>query len=140
MTDKVIKITCKFQYTKAIFEIPRILFYNYWEVWGSTENAMKIDRYRQSISFETPAELRQKFYKRNKDRFDLHDEIFKSIKISHQYDDLDRIEYYIQYALDHWLCEMEAKKPEPIDIVVTEIRRARSHPKVEVLKYAEDKK
>jgi hypothetical protein len=140
MNESIIKITCQFKFSKLTVEIPRILFYNYWEVWGSTENAMKIDRYRQSLTFDTPAELRRKFYLRNKDRFDRHDEIFKSVMVSHIYGDNDRIEYYLQYAVQHWLVEMENKRREPIEMLVTEVRRARAHPKVEVLKYATKKK
>jgi len=130
----MIKIICQFEIGKVILEIPRILFYNYWEIWGSTENAMKINQYRQHITWDTPAKLKKKFFNLNKDRFDRHEEIFNSVKVQHIYGDLTRLEYYIEYAINHWLVEMEHKRREPSEILVTEIRKARTHPKVEVLK------
>lgn len=132
----VIKITCQFQFSKLTVEIPRILFYNYFEIWGSIENAMKIDKYRAYGYINDPKELVRKFYNRNQDRFDAHDAIFQSVMLNHVCRDNDQIEYYLQYALDHWLQEMENNRKEPIEMLVTEIRRARTHPKVDVLKYA----
>lgn len=91
-------------------------------------------------SLEQPVELRRKFYLKNKNRFDSHQEIFGSVYLNHVSRSNQEVEYYIQYALDHWLVEMENKRPEPIEMLVTEVRRARAHPKVEVLKYATKKK
>lgn len=130
----MIKIICQFETARVTLEIPRILFYNYWEIWGSTENAMKINQYRQSITLDTPEKLRKKFFNLNKDRFDKHEDIFNSVKVQHIYGDLTRLEYYVEYAINHWLVEMENKRKEPIEILVTEIRKDRTHPKVEVLK------
>lgn len=138
---QMIKITCQFKYSKLIVEIPRILFINYWEVWGSLENALKVDRVRiEMSSTEQPAELRRRFYLRNKDRFDRHQQIFGSVYLNHVEHSNDAVEYYIQFALDHWLEEMENKRPEPKEMLVTEIRKARADPKVTVLEYAQEVK
>lgn len=137
----MIKITCQFKYSKLIVEIPRILFINYWEVWGSLENSLKIDMLRSEMSsFEQPPELRRKFYLKNKDRFDRHQEIFGSVYLNHVERDNDNIEYYLQFALEYWLEEMENKRPEPKEMLVTEIRKARADPKVTVIEYAQEVK
>jgi len=134
---QIIKIICKFKYSRLTVEIPRILFINYWEVWGSLENSLKIDRLRiEMSSFEQPSELRRRFHIKNKDRFDRHQEIFGSVYLNHVSRSNQEIEYFIQYALDHWLKQMEDRKREPSEYLVTEIRRARADPKVEVIKYA----
>ena len=133
---QMIKITCQFQYARLTVEIPRLLFYNYWVVWGSLENSLKIERARiEMSSMKNPPELRRKFYLRNKDRFNKHQEIFSSVYLNHVTRSNEEVEYYIQFALDHWLNEMEANRPEPSEYLVTEIRRARESPKVQVLNY-----
>ena len=136
----MIKITVKFEFSKLTVEIPRTFFWNYFEVWGSTENAMKIEEYRTYGRLKDPPELVRRFYNLNKDRFARHDDIFSSVGIGHLYGDNARIEYYLQYAIEHWLKQMEEGKREPSEYLVTEIRRARASPKVEVLKYAPKKK
>lgn len=137
----MIKITCQFQFSKLTVEIPRMLFYNYWQVWGSLENSLKIDRMRiEMSSLEQPVELRRRFHLKNKERFDTHQEIFGSVYLNHVSRSNQEVEYYIQYALDHWLIEMENNRKEPIEYLVTEIRRARAKPKVEVIAYEKKSK
>lgn len=134
--SQLIKITVKFEFTKLTVEIPRTLFYNYFEVWGSTENAMKVEEYRTYGRFNDPPTLVRKFYNLNKNRFQMHDDIFSSVGVGHQYGDNAKVEYYIQHAIEHWLKQMEENKKEPVEYLITEVRRARASPKVEVLKYA----
>lgn len=133
--SKMIKITCQFRDARLIVEIPRFLFLSYWEVWGSLENSLKIDRMRIEMGLEQSDKIRRKFYIKNKDRFDRHQAIFDSVYLNHVTRSNQEVEYYIQFALDHWLRQMEDGKREPSEYLVTEIRRARGDPKVEVLKY-----
>ena len=129
-----LKITCVFDEGRLTVEIPRKLVWNYYQVWGGTENAMKVVNQRIMLSGSDDYKAKRAFYNLNKDRFRAHEEVFESVLLEHTMNDATKAETYIGECIDHWLEQMEKGNREPKEYQIIRTRGTRKN-RVEVLKY-----